>query len=74
MMRAAQAHGAELRHERVTGLVASADGSTVTGVETDGGIIEADAVVVALGPWSLLAAAMDGSAARVRTAKPEPRL
>ena len=29
----------------------------MTGVETDGGVIEADAVVVALGPWSLLAAA-----------------
>ncbi len=46
----------------------------MTGVEIDGGIIAADAVVVALGPWSLLAAAMDGSARRLRAAKSEPRL
>ena len=57
MMRAAERQGAALRRGRVTGLVRDADGSAVTGVETDGGIIEADAVVVALGPWSLLAAA-----------------
>jgi glycine/D-amino acid oxidase-like deaminating enzyme len=58
MMSAAQQHGAELRHGRVTSLLRA--GSTVTGVETDGGIITADAVVVALGPWSLLAAAWMG--------------
>ena len=57
MMRAAERQGAALRRGRVTGLVRDADGSAVTGVETDRGIIEADAVVVALGPWSLLAAA-----------------
>ena len=56
MMSAAQQHGATLRRARVTGLVRH-EGSVVTGVETDGGSIEADAVVVALGPWSLLAAA-----------------
>ena len=56
MMRAAQARGVTLRRERVTGLSRRGE-STVTGVETDGGSIEADAVVVALGPWSLLAAA-----------------
>jgi glycine/D-amino acid oxidase-like deaminating enzyme len=55
MMSAAQQHGAELRDGRVTGLRRAE--STVTGVEIDGGVIEADAVVVALGPWSLLAAA-----------------
>jgi glycine/D-amino acid oxidase-like deaminating enzyme len=56
VMSAAQQHGAELRRGRSS---ASPDAreSTVTGVETDGGVIEADAVVVALGPWSLLAAA-----------------
>src|SRR5262249_28950997 len=42
---------------RVTGMVQSDDGSTIRGVALDGGIIEADAVVVAMGPWSLLAAA-----------------
>jgi glycine/D-amino acid oxidase-like deaminating enzyme len=56
MMSAARGQGAELREGRVTGLVRRADGSAVRGVEVDGGVIEADAVVVALGPWSLLAA------------------
>ena len=56
MMRAAQGHGTELRHGRVTDIVRGADGETVQGVEIDDGIIEADAVVVAMGPWSLLAA------------------
>jgi glycine/D-amino acid oxidase-like deaminating enzyme len=55
MMKAAQQHGAELRRARITGLSRRGE-STVTGVETDGGVIAADAVVVALGPWSLLAA------------------
>jgi glycine/D-amino acid oxidase-like deaminating enzyme len=56
LMGAAQRNGAQLRGERVTGLVRSADGSAVTGVATDDGVIDADAVVIALGPWSLLAA------------------
>jgi glycine/D-amino acid oxidase-like deaminating enzyme len=56
MMNAAQGQGAQLRRERITGIVRRADGSTVGGVEVDGGVIEADAVVVAMGPWSLLAA------------------
>jgi glycine/D-amino acid oxidase-like deaminating enzyme len=56
MMSAAQGHGAELRRGRITGIVRRADESSVTGVEVDGGVIEADAVVVAMGPWSLMAA------------------
>jgi glycine/D-amino acid oxidase-like deaminating enzyme len=56
MMSAAQGQGAQLRRGRITGLVRGANGSTVLGVEVDGGVIEADAVVVAMGPWSLLAA------------------
>ena len=56
MMSAAQARGATLRRERIIGLSRRGE-LTVTGVETDGGVIEADAVVVALGPWSLLAVA-----------------
>jgi glycine/D-amino acid oxidase-like deaminating enzyme len=56
MMRAAQAHGAELRHGRVTGMVRQAHGGTARGVEVEGYVIEADVVVVAMGPWSLLAA------------------
>jgi glycine/D-amino acid oxidase-like deaminating enzyme len=56
MMSAAQGHGAELRKGRVTGIAKSADGSRAEGAEVDGGAIEADAVVVAMGPWSILAA------------------
>ena len=55
MMSAAQGQGAQLRRGRITGIV-RADGSAVTGVEVDGGVIAADAVVVAMGPWSLMAA------------------
>jgi glycine/D-amino acid oxidase-like deaminating enzyme len=56
MMNAAQGHGTELRLGRITGIVRRADGPSVGGVEVDGGVIEADAVVVAMGPWSLVAA------------------
>ena len=56
MMGAAQNHGAEIRRGRVTGIVRRADGSTVEGVEVDGGVIEADAVVIAMGPWTVMAA------------------
>jgi glycine/D-amino acid oxidase-like deaminating enzyme len=56
LMRSAQALGAELRLGQITGLVRSADGSAARGVEVDGAVIEADAVVLAMGPWSLLAA------------------
>jgi glycine/D-amino acid oxidase-like deaminating enzyme len=55
MMNAAQAYGAELRRGQVTGIAWRADGSTVRGVEVDGGLIEAEAVVIAMGPWSRLA-------------------
>ena len=54
MMRAAEAQGAELRLGLVTGLVQ--DGSTIKGVDIDGEIVEGDAVVIAMGPWSILAA------------------
>ncbi|WGR69706.1 MULTISPECIES: FAD-dependent oxidoreductase [unclassified Bradyrhizobium] len=52
---AALAQGAELRTGRVTGIMRDANG-TARGVEIDGRTLEADAVVVAMGPWSLLAA------------------
>jgi glycine/D-amino acid oxidase-like deaminating enzyme len=52
----AEAQGAALRIGRVTGLAAPGDGH-ITGVVVDGETIAADAVVVALGPWSILAAA-----------------
>ena len=54
MMRAAEAHGAALKPGRATGLLRK--GNTVTGVQIDGDVLEGDAVVVAMGPWSMLAA------------------
>jgi glycine/D-amino acid oxidase-like deaminating enzyme len=57
IMGAAQGYGAQLRQGQVTGIVRSADGSTVRGVEVDGRVVEVDAVVIAMGPWSLMAAA-----------------
>ena len=57
MMRAAEAQGAELRIGRVTGLDTAA--GLVTGVIADGGTLPLgndDAVVIAMGPWSILAA------------------
>ena len=55
MMRAAEAHGAEMRTASVTGIVRGADGA-VQAVETEEETIAADAVVIAMGPWSRLAA------------------
>jgi glycine/D-amino acid oxidase-like deaminating enzyme len=55
MMRAAEAHGAELHHGRVIG-IAQRD-RRATGVEVDGTLIEGDVVVIAMGPWSILASA-----------------
>jgi glycine/D-amino acid oxidase-like deaminating enzyme len=56
VMSAAQEHGAELRRGQVTGIFWRPDGSTAGGVEVDSSVVEADAVVIAMGPWSLLAA------------------
>jgi glycine/D-amino acid oxidase-like deaminating enzyme len=56
LMGAAQARGAELRIGQVTGVDRDADGSRVRGVRVDGDLVEADAVVIAMGPWSILAA------------------
>jgi glycine/D-amino acid oxidase-like deaminating enzyme len=54
MMRAAQANGAVLRHGEVTGL-ARGPGARVAGAEVDGETITGDAIVIAMGPWSILA-------------------
>jgi glycine/D-amino acid oxidase-like deaminating enzyme len=56
MMREAQARGTELRIGRVTGLIGGGSGSAVQGVAVDGATIPADAVLIAMGPWSILAA------------------
>jgi glycine/D-amino acid oxidase-like deaminating enzyme len=55
MMRAAEGQGAELRRGTVTGIVGAARAGRVGGVEIDGEIVEGDAVVIAMGPWSVLA-------------------
>jgi glycine/D-amino acid oxidase-like deaminating enzyme len=55
LMRAAQAHGAELRHGTIGELVRRPSGA-VSGVALESGeIVEGDAVVIAMGPWSILA-------------------
>jgi FAD dependent oxidoreductase len=56
MMRAAQARGTTLRRGRITGVVRHTHGGTARAVEVDGEVVEADAIVIAMGPWSLLAA------------------
>jgi glycine/D-amino acid oxidase-like deaminating enzyme len=53
MMRAAEALGAELRLGETQGLLRR--GGDVAGVAFDGDALEADAVVIAMGPWSILA-------------------
>jgi glycine/D-amino acid oxidase-like deaminating enzyme len=56
IMQAAQKHGATLRQGRVTGIVGDTQETTTRGVEVDGRVLETDAIVIAMGPWSLLAA------------------
>ena len=56
LMRAAQDHGAQLRLGRITGLLRSGTESMVSGVEIDGVPFLADATIIAMGPWSILAA------------------
>jgi glycine/D-amino acid oxidase-like deaminating enzyme len=55
LMRAAEKRGAELRHGAVTELVHSPSGG-VCGVKLESGeLVEGEAVVIAMGPWSTLA-------------------
>jgi glycine/D-amino acid oxidase-like deaminating enzyme len=56
MMRAAEAGGATLRRGQITGLVRGADAGHVGGVMVDDAPVAGDAVVIAMGPWSILAA------------------
>ena len=55
MMRAAEAHGAQLQEGVVEGIVMSPDGKRATGAVIDGKETTADAVLIAMGPWSILA-------------------
>jgi len=54
MMRGAQAQRAELRIGRVTGIRQHA--GQAVGVEIDGEPLDGDSIVIAMGPWSVLAA------------------
>jgi glycine/D-amino acid oxidase-like deaminating enzyme len=56
MMRAAEANGAEFHVGQVSGLALSKNNTRVEGLEVDGDVIPGDAVVIAMGPWSSLAA------------------
>ena len=56
LMDAARARGAELRLGTVTGIAMADGGARVRGVEVDGEVVEGDAVVIAMGPWSAIAA------------------
>jgi len=56
MMRAAEAQGAKLRLGQVTGVLRESSSARIAGVEIDGETVEGDAVVIAMGPWSILAA------------------
>lgn len=55
LMRAAEARGAELRHGTVAGLVRRPNDEVRGVVLESGETVEGDAVVIALGPWSVLA-------------------
>ena len=56
LMRAAETHGAVLRHGTVVDVVRSASGAVRGAALASGEIVEGDAVVIAMGPWSILAA------------------
>lgn len=55
MLQAAVGRGARLLSGRVTGFGLDAAGSTVASVEVEAQEIQADAVVIAMGPWSMAA-------------------
>ena len=56
LMHAAQAHGAVLRHGTVVDLVRNPSGAVRGVALASGEIVEGDVVVIAMGPWSILAA------------------
>jgi glycine/D-amino acid oxidase-like deaminating enzyme len=56
LMHAAQAQGAVLRHGTVVDLVRGPSGAVRGAALASGEIVEGDAVLIAMGPWSILAA------------------
>ena len=55
MLQAAIGMGAQLRLGCVTDVVLDAGRTTALGVKVDGVVLEADAIVIAMGPWSMTA-------------------
>ena len=55
LMRAAEAHGAKLQRGAVVELVRDANGAARGVVLESGETVEGDAVMIAMGPWSILA-------------------
>jgi glycine/D-amino acid oxidase-like deaminating enzyme len=55
LLRAAEAQGAEVRQGTASGLVRDASGAVRGVTLEDGETVEGDAVVIAMGPWSVLA-------------------
>jgi glycine/D-amino acid oxidase-like deaminating enzyme len=55
LMRAAETQGAELRHGTVVDLLRDRNGAARGVVLEDGETVEGDGVVIAMGPWSILA-------------------
>lgn len=55
LMKAAEANGSRHVIGTVEGVALTDDGGRVTGAIVDGNEVEADAVVIAMGPWSILA-------------------
>ena len=55
LMHAAEAQGAELRIGRVEGVLRDPGRQSVVGLQVDGEKLLGDAVVIAMGPWSILA-------------------
>ena len=55
MMQEAEARGARLRLGAIESVRLGDDGKRATGVIVEGAVLEADAVVIAMGPWSVLA-------------------
>ena len=53
MLKAAEHHGAVVRLGAVTGIARRGD--AIGGVVVDGALVAADAIVIAMGPWSILA-------------------
>ena len=71
LMRAAEVNGAELRRGIVVDLVRSPTGAARGVVLESGEIVEGDGVVIAMGPWSILACTV--SRATVSCSEPATR-